>query len=137
MCQVVFRGWYLEDFFLYIVDPRWCRGCHKWVANNSFVYGSNGLDKDCFYIWQCIWRICKSQNKLDWLAEVRSNDVKVKHCIDHYRTHRQAVSTANNRGASNTNKNKKNLCVLELLSPNVRCYSCFSRVAKSSSQGSK
>ena len=77
------------------VDPRWCRGCHNWIAAANFTYGSNGLDNDCLYVFQCVWRICKGQHKLEWLAQVRANDIKLKAVLDHYRAHRSAVSTAN------------------------------------------
>ena len=77
------------------VDPRWCRGCQKWAAAGNFTYGSNGLENDCLYIFQCVWRLCKAQGRLEWLASIRADDSKLKHVLDHYRTHRSAVSTAN------------------------------------------
>ena len=83
------------------VDPRWCRGCSKWAPAANFTYGSNGLENDCYYIFQCVWRICKGQDKLDWLASVRGDDNKLKAVIDHYRAHRSAVSTANKQKQMN------------------------------------
>ena len=58
------------------------------------------MDKYCLYIFQCVWRICKTQGKLEWVAKVRENDEQLKSVIDHYRKHRLAIYAAENKKSS-------------------------------------
>ena len=89
-------------------QTRQCRGCSLWFAPENMASGSN-FDVTCKYRVDGVYKIAKSQKRLEWYKEVMANDVSLQMVLAEY----AARTTPDSSGKRNQTRRSATFTVLE------------------------
>ena len=81
-------------------NNRQCRACLLWFPDEGMALGGFALDITCKYKVDCIYRIAKSQKRMDWYQAMRQNDVQLQECVAEYKRRTSTAGRAPSRCAT-------------------------------------